>query len=59
MSEKVTGLKKWNNAERYNVNHSANSYINVKQSHNTAMEAQEERMYSSYSFTTWAIDGGE
>jgi hypothetical protein len=23
------------------------------------MEAQGERMYSSYSFTTWELDGGE
>jgi hypothetical protein len=59
MSEKVTGLKKWNTAECYNVNHSTNSYINVKQSHDTAMEAKGERMYSSYSFTTSAINGSE
>jgi hypothetical protein len=31
--------------------------ITVKQSHNTPMEAQEERKYSSYSFMTWALDG--
>jgi hypothetical protein len=31
----------------------------VKQSHNTPMEAQGERMYSSYSLTNSAIDGGE
>jgi hypothetical protein len=28
-----------------------------KQSHNTPMEAQEDRMYSSYSFTTSALSG--
>jgi hypothetical protein len=28
-----------------------------KQSHNTPMEAQGERRYSSYSFTTSALDG--
>jgi hypothetical protein len=33
--------------------------VNVKQSHNTSMKAQGERMHSSYSFTTWALDGGE
>jgi len=32
---------------------------NVKLSHNTLMESQGERMYSPYSFTTSAIDGGE
>jgi hypothetical protein len=31
----------------------------VKQSHNTPMEAQGERMYSSCLFTTSALDGGE
>jgi hypothetical protein len=31
----------------------------VKQSHNTPMEAQGEKMYSSYSFATSAVDGGE
>jgi hypothetical protein len=32
----------------------------VKQSHNTPMKVQgEERMYSFYSFTTLALDGGE
>jgi hypothetical protein len=30
-----------------------------KQSHNTSMEAQGERKYSSYSFTTPAVDEGE
>jgi hypothetical protein len=30
-----------------------------KQSHNTLVKAQGERMYSSYSFTTSALDGGE
>jgi hypothetical protein len=29
---------------------------NVKQSHNTPMEARGERIYSSYSFTTSALD---
>jgi hypothetical protein len=29
-----------------------------EQSHNTPMEAQGERMYSSYSFTASALDGG-
>jgi len=32
---------------------------NVKQSHNTPLEAQGERTYISYSFTTSALDGGE
>jgi hypothetical protein len=31
----------------------------VKQSHNTCMEAQGEDIYSSYSFTTSALEGGE
>jgi hypothetical protein len=31
----------------------------VKQSHNTPMEAQRERSYSSYSFRTSALDGRE
>jgi hypothetical protein len=31
--------------------------VKVKLSHHTPMEAQWERMYSSYSFTT--LDGGE
>jgi hypothetical protein len=31
----------------------------VKQSHNTSMEAQGRRMYSSYSFTSSALDGCE
>jgi ferredoxin-thioredoxin reductase catalytic subunit len=31
----------------------------VKQFYNTPMEAQGERMYSSYSFTTLALDGVE
>jgi hypothetical protein len=31
----------------------------VKQSHSTPMEAQEERRYSSYSFTTSTLDGVE
>jgi hypothetical protein len=31
----------------------------VKQSHSTPIEAQGERRYSSYSFTTSALDGGE
>jgi hypothetical protein len=31
----------------------------VKPSHNTPMEEQGERRYSSYSFTTSALDGGE
>jgi hypothetical protein len=31
----------------------------VKQSHNTRMEARGERVYSSYSFTTSVVDGGE
>jgi hypothetical protein len=30
-----------------------------KQSHNTLMEAQGQRCYSSYLFTTAALDGGE
>jgi hypothetical protein len=35
-------------------------HIKVKLSHNTPMEALGgERMYSSYSFTTSALDGGE
>jgi hypothetical protein len=33
--------------------------VKVKQPHNTPMRAQGERMYSSYSFTTSALDGGE
>jgi hypothetical protein len=35
------------------------SVVKAKQSHNTPMEAQGERRYSSYSFTTSALDGGE
>jgi hypothetical protein len=31
----------------------------VKQSHNTLMEAQRERIYTSYSFTTSALEEGE
>jgi hypothetical protein len=31
----------------------------LKQSHNTPIEAQGERMYSSYSFTISALDGSE
>jgi hypothetical protein len=31
----------------------------VKQSHNTPMEAQGERIYSSYSFMSLALDGSE
>jgi len=31
----------------------------VKQFHNTPIEAQGDRRYSSYSFTTSALDGGE
>jgi hypothetical protein len=31
----------------------------IKQSHNTPMEAQGERRYSSYSFSTSALDGDE
>jgi hypothetical protein len=31
--------------------------IKVKQSHNTSMEVQGKRMYSSYSLTTSALDG--
>jgi hypothetical protein len=34
-------------------------FIKIKQSHNTPMEAQGERRYSSYSFTTSALDGGQ
>jgi hypothetical protein len=33
--------------------------VKVKQPHNKPMETQGERMYSSYSFTTSAADGGE
>jgi hypothetical protein len=33
--------------------------VKVKQSHNTPMEPLRERLYSSYSFTTSALDGGE
>jgi len=33
--------------------------MKVKQSHNTFMEEQGEWRYSSYSFTTSALDGGE
>jgi hypothetical protein len=33
--------------------------LDKKQSHNIPMEAQGERKYSSYSFTTSALDGGE
>jgi hypothetical protein len=33
--------------------------LNVKQTHNTRMEAQGKRMYISYSFSTSALDGGE
>jgi hypothetical protein len=33
--------------------------VKVNQSHNTPKEAQGERRYSSYSFTTSALDGGE
>jgi hypothetical protein len=33
--------------------------VKVKQSHNTPVKAQGERRYSSYSFTTSALDGGE
>jgi hypothetical protein len=33
------------------------NYKKVKQSHNTPMEAQGERRYSSYSLTTSALDG--
>jgi hypothetical protein len=32
-------------------------FIKVKQSHNTPMEAQRERMYNSYSFKTSAKVG--
>jgi hypothetical protein len=32
--------------------------VKVKQSHNTPMEAQGERRYSSYSFLTSALNGG-
>jgi hypothetical protein len=35
------------------------SYAEQKQSHNTPMGAQGERVYSSCSFTTSALDGGE
>jgi hypothetical protein len=31
----------------------------VKQSHNTTVEAHGERIYSSYSFSTSQLDGGE
>jgi hypothetical protein len=33
--------------------------VKVKQSHNTPMEVQGERMYSFYSFMTSALDEGE
>jgi hypothetical protein len=33
--------------------------VKVKPSHNTDIEAQEERRYSEYSFTTSALDVGE
>jgi hypothetical protein len=33
--------------------------MKVKQSHNSPMEAQGERVYSSYSLKTSALDGGE
>jgi hypothetical protein len=33
--------------------------VKVKQYNSKPMEAQGERMYSSYSFTTSALDGGE
>jgi hypothetical protein len=36
-----------------------NTVKKVNQSHNTTMEAQGERMYSSYSFTTSALHGGK
>jgi hypothetical protein len=38
----------------------ASCFVKVKHSHNTLMEAQRgEDVYSSYSFTTSALDGGE
>jgi hypothetical protein len=33
--------------------------LQVKQPQNTPMEEQREKMYSSYSFTTSAVDGCE
>jgi hypothetical protein len=36
-----------------------NCEVKVKQSHNTPMEEQGERRYSSYSFTTSVLDRGE
>jgi hypothetical protein len=39
--------------------HAVASLKRAKQSHNTPMEAQGERSYSSYSFTTSEVDGGE
>jgi hypothetical protein len=31
----------------------------IKQSNNTPMEARGEKRYNSYTFTVWALDGGE
>jgi hypothetical protein len=36
-----------------------NTVTKVKQSHNTLMAAQREMIYSSYSFKTSALDGGD
>jgi hypothetical protein len=47
------------NRQRQVVTFKTGKKVKAKQSHNAPMEAQRERRYSSYSFSTSALYGGE